>query len=361
MTACHSVKACGSGRHVLPRRARWSSERKSVLTRRSIIATLPCCAALLVISSISGVAFAQSPAAAYPSKPIRFVVPFTPGSASDILARTVGEKLAATWGQPVNVENRPGAGGVIATGQVAKAEPDGYTLIVVSAGHVVNPLLYANLPYDTLKDLAGVIPLASLPSVLAVAPSLGVKSLQDLVALARSRPGGLNYASGGIGSASHVNAEKFIAATGIDAVHVPLKGALDMVTETVGARTQFGFFPIIAALPTIRGGKLMAVAVSSGARSTALPDVPTVAEAGVPAAEFNFWIGLLAPVKTPRDIVDKLNAEIGKILQSPEVRERLSRLGAVPMPLGPAQFDSFMRDEYVALARIIKRIGTAPN
>ena len=319
-------------------------------------------AAACLAASLAGgnMASAQS-AATFPLKPIRFVVPFTPGSASDILGRTVGEKLAASWGQPVNVENRPGAGGVIATGQVAKAEPDGYTLIVVSAGHVVNPLLYANLPYDTLKDLAGVIPFASLPSVLAVPLSLGVKSLPDLITLAKSKPGSLNYASGGIGSASHVNAEKFLAATGIDAVHVPLKGALDMVTETVGERTQFGFFPIIAALPTVRAGKLTAIAVSSAARSAALPEVPTVAEAGVPAAEFNFWIGLLAPVKTPRDIVEKLNAEIGRILQTPEVRERLTRLGAVPMPLGPSQFDGFMRDEYTALSRIIKRTGVAPN
>lgn len=347
----HSVGAPG---RVTARFAGWFME--SGKAAAGALATA-CIAALLADSTF---AHAQT-AAAYPSKPIRFVVPFTPGSASDILARTVGEKLAANWGQPVNVENRPGAGGVIATGQVAKAEPDGTTLIVVSAGHVVNPLLYTNLPYDTLRDLSGVIPFASLPSVLAVPLSLGVKTLPELVALAKSKPGSLNYASGGIGSASHVNAEKFLAATGINAVHVPLKGALDMVTETVGERTQFGFFPIIAALPTVKGGKLTAIAVSSAARSTVLPDVPTVAEAGVPAAEFNFWIGLLAPAKTPRDIVEKLNAEIGRILQSPEVRERLTRLGAVPMPLGPAQFDGFMRDEYAALSRIIKRTGAAPN
>ena len=300
-------------------------------------------------------------AGGYPNKPIRFVVPFSPGSASDILARTVGEKLSSAWGQPVNVENRPGAGGVIATGQVAKAEPDGYTLIVVSAGHVVNPLLYANLPYDALRDLSGVIPLASLPSVLAVTPSLNVKTVRELVALAKAKPGVLNYASGGIGSASHVNAEKFLAATGVNAVHVPLKGAPDMVTETVGERTQFGFFPIVSALPTVRAGKLVALAVSSNARSTALPEVPTIAEAGVPAAEFNFWIGLLAPAATPREVVEKLNAEIGQILQLADVRERLSRLGAVPMLLGPAAFDSFMRDEYAALAGIIKRSAAAPN
>jgi tripartite-type tricarboxylate transporter receptor subunit TctC len=288
-------------------------------------------------------------------------VPFTPGSASDILARTVGEGLSAAWQQPVNVENRPGAGGVIATAQVAKAEADGYTLIVVSAGHVVNPLLYANLPYDAFKDLAGVIPLASLPSVLAVSPALGVKTVAELVALAKARPGRLNYASGGVGSASHVNAEKFIAATGIEAVHVPLKGALDMVTETVGGRTEFGFFPIVVALPTVRAGKLTALAVSSNARSSALPDVPTIAEAGVPAATFNFWIGLLAPAQTPRAIVLKLNAEIARILQAPGARERLALLGTEPMPMSPGQFDQFMRDEYTALGRIIKRSRPAPN
>ncbi len=290
----------------------------------------------------------------YPVKAIRLIVPFTPGSASDILARTVAEKLTKVLGQGVYVENRPGAGGVIGTGLVAKAEPDGHTLLVVSAGHVVNPFLYGNLPYDTLKDFAGVIPLASLPSVLAVSETLGVKSVKELIAYAKAKPGSLNYSSAGIGSASHVNAEKFIAATAIDAVHVPLKGANDMVSETMSGRTQFGFIPIIAALPMVKAGRLPALAVSSKARSGALPDVSTIAEAGVPGAEFNFWIGLLAPAKTPRDIVTKLNSEIGKILQAPEVRERLSLLGAEPMPLTPVQFDAFMREEHNSLGRIIK-------
>jgi tripartite-type tricarboxylate transporter receptor subunit TctC len=312
---------------------------------------------ILLLSTCTS-AFSQALASSnYPAKPIRFVVPFTPGSASDILARTIGERLAAAWGQPVTIENRPGAGGVIATGQVAKAEPDGYTLIVVSAGHVVNPLIYGNLPYDTLKDFAGVIPLASLPSVLVVAPSLGVGSVKELVILAKSKPGVLNYASGGTGSASHVNAEKFIAATGIDVVHVPLKGAPEMVTETIGGRTHFGFLPIISALPTLRGEKLKALAVSSHTRSGTLPDTPTMAESGLPAAEFNFWIGLLAPVKTPHSIVAKINAEISRILQSPEMRDRLANLGADPMPLSPDEFDSFMQNEYALMSRIIKPVA----
>lgn len=297
----------------------------------------------------------QAPnASAYPSRPIRFVVPFTPGSASDILARTVGERLAAAWGQPVLVENRPGAGGTIGTGLVAKAEPDGHTLAVVSAGHVVNPVLYPNLGYDTLRDFSGVIPLGSLPSVLAVPPALGVHTAAQLVALAKQKPGLLNYATGGIGSGSHVNVEKFVAATGIEAVHMPLKGAPEMVAETMTGRAHFGFHPIIAALPAIRDGRLVALAVSSPTRSAALPQVPTIAEAGYPRAEFNFWIGVLAPARTPRDIVARLNTEIGRILQLAEVYERLTRLGVELMPLLPEQFDAFMRSEHATLAPLLQ-------
>jgi tripartite-type tricarboxylate transporter receptor subunit TctC len=303
-------------------------------------------------------AFAQG---AWPSKPVRLVVPFTPGSASDILARTVGDKLAAALGQPVLIENRAGAGGVVGTGVVAKAEPDGYTLVVVSAGHVVNPLMYANLPYDALGDFAGVMPLGSLPSVLTVAPSLGVKSVHELVALAKAKPGVLNYASGGTGSASHVNAEKFRIATGIDVVHVPLKGAPDMVVETIGGRTQFGFEPISAALPAIRDGKLVALAVSSPARAATLPDTPTIAEAGVPAAEFNFWIGLLAPVKTPKEVIARLNAELRKIMQMPDLKLRLAGLGAEPYVLSPPEFDAMMRAEFATLRRVIKSTGEGPK
>src|SRR5713101_1093671 len=187
-------------------------------------------------------------ASSYPAKAIKLVVPFTPGSATDILARVVGEKLATRWGQPVVAENRPGAGGTIGAAVVARAEPDGYTLLVASVGHVVNPQIYSSLPYDTLRDFSGVVPLGDLPSVLAVTPSLGVASVAELVAMAKARPGTLNYASGGVGSASHINAEKFRLATGIDVVHVPTKGAQEMMVETITGRTQFGFYPVIAAL-----------------------------------------------------------------------------------------------------------------
>lgn len=301
----------------------------------------------------------DAPAQAYPAKPLHLVVPFTPGSASDILARAVGEKLSPLLAQPVLVENRPGAGGTIGTAAVARAEPDGYTLVTVSAGHIVNPFLLGALPYDPLADFAGVIPLGNLPSVLAVATSLGARSAAELVALAKARPGALNYASGGVGSASHVNAEKFRASTAIDAVHVPLKGAPEMLAETITGRTHFGFYPIAPALPAIRDGRLLALAVSSTRRVPALPQVPTVAEAGIPGAQFDFWIGLLAPAKTPRPVVDKLNAHIAAILQSPEMVERLAKLGADPMVMTPEAFDAYMRKELATLGPIMKAAGTA--
>jgi len=322
------------------------------------------CAALL-LSADTCVASAQpasglSPSS-YPTKAIKLVVPFTAGSATDILARIIADRLAARWGQAVVVENKPGAGGTIGAAVVARAEPDGYTLAVVSVGHVVNPHIYRDLPYDTLRDFAGVIPLGNLPSVLAVSPSLGVKSVGELVAMAKARPGVLNYASGGVGSASHINAEKFRAATGIDAVHVPTKGAQEMMVETMTGRTQFGFYPIVAALPMIRDGKLVALAVSSSRRSAVLPDLPTIAEAGVPGGEFDFWIGLLAPAKTPPEIVAKLNSEIARDLEQPEVRERLATLVAEPMPMSPAQFDAYMREQFTALGRVVKAAGVKPE
>jgi tripartite-type tricarboxylate transporter receptor subunit TctC len=208
-----------------------------------------------------------------------------------------------------------------------------------------------------MRDFAGVIPLGNLPSVLAVSPSLGVKSVAELIAMAKERPGALNYASGGVGSASHINAEKFRAATGIDVVHVPTKGAQEMMVETMTGRTQFGFYPIIAALPMIREGKLVALAVSSSRRSAVLQDLPTIAEAGVPGAEFDFWIGLLAPAKTPQEIVARLNSEIAHILAQPEIRQRLAALGVEPMPMSPTQFDAYMREQFTALGSVMKAAG----
>ncbi len=315
---------------------------------------------LVALAFVAVPALAQH-AASYPNKAIRIIVPFTPGSATDIVARLVGEKLNAAWGEPVIVENRPGAGGTIGIAQTAKADPDGYTLVVVSTGHVVNYVLYKDLPYDTLKDLAGVAPLASLPSVLVVSSALGVRSVKELVAAAKARPGELNYGTAGVGSAAHINSEKFNVAAGIQAVHVPLKGTPPILTETMGGRVHFAWVPSVSSMGPLKDGKLVALAVSTPARIAALPEVPTIAEAGFPGGEFNFWVGLLAPAKTPRDIVARLNAEINRALRSPEMIERLAKLGGEPMSMSAPQFDAFIGQEYEVLGKVMRDAGAKPQ
>ena len=310
-------------------------------------------ACALLAAAISVSASAQP----YPSKPIRIIVPFTPGSATDTMARPVADKLSAAFGQQVLVENRPGAGGTIGIAALAKSPPDGYTLAVVSTGHVVNPVLYSSLPYDTLKDFSGVAPLAGQPSVLVVAPSLGVRTAKELVALAKQKPGQLNYATAGVGSGAHISAEKFRMAAGIQAVHVPLKGSPESVTETMGGRTHYTWTPLTTAVGQIRSGQLLALAVSTGKRSAALPDVPTIAEAGFPRGEFNFWVGMLAPVNTPREVLARLNGEIQKALAAPDMQERLAKLGAEPLTMSPEQFDIFIKEEYTVLGEVMRASG----
>ena len=310
-------------------------------------------ALVAVLALASSLALAQP----FPSKPIRIIVPFTPGSATDTMARPVADKLSSAFAQPVLIENRPGAGGTIGIAALAKSPADGYTLAVVSTGHVVNPVLYANLPYDTLKDFSGVAPLAGQPSVLVVSPALGIRSVKDLVAMAKEKPGQLNYATAGVGSAAHISAEKFRMATGIDTVHVPLKGSPESVTETMGGRTHYTWTPLTTAVGQIRGGQLLALAVSTGKRSAALPDVPTIAEAGFPRGEFNFWVGMLAPAGTPRDVLGRLNSEIQKALAAPDMQERLAKLGAEPLSMSPGEFDSFLREEYTVLGEVMRASG----
>ncbi len=304
--------------------------------------------AALVLSA--GLALAQG----YPNKPIKIVVPFTAGSATDIMARIVGEKLSAAWGQPVVVDNKPGAGGTVGSALVAKSDPDGYTLLVVSTGHVVNPVLYPGLSYDTVGDFAGVTPLASLPNVLVVGAGSPIKTVSELIAAAKANPGKLNYASAGTGSATHVNAEKFRAITGIQATHIPFKGTPETITETVAGRVDFMFTPVLSSIPMIRDNRMRALAVSTAQRSSALPEVPTVAEAAVPGFVFDFWIGLLAPAKTPRDVVNKLNQEVNKSLALPDVKERMAKLGGEPLPMSPERFDAFIREEHATLSGIMK-------
>ncbi len=309
--------------------------------------------------AISTLLFAAAPALAqtaadFPNRVIKIVVPFTAGSATDIMARIVGEKLTASTGQPVVVENRPGAGGTLGAAQVARSEPDGYTLLVVSSGHVVNPVLYPGLAYDTLGDFAGVTPLAALPNMLVVGAGSPIKTVGELIAAAKANPGKLNYASAGVGSATHVNAEKFRSVAGLQVTHIPFKGTPETIVETSAGRVDFMFTPVLSSLPTVREGRMRALAVSTAKRTSAAPDVPTVAEAGLPGFVFDFWVGLLAPSKTPRAIVAKLNAEVSKALALPDVKERMAKLGAESMPMSPEQFDGYIKDEFNTLGAVMK-------
>ncbi len=310
-------------------------------------------AVAIVTALVSSIAGAQ----AWPAKPVRIVVPFTAGSATDILARTFGQKLQEYWGQSVIVDNRPGAGGTIGTGIVAKSPPDGYTLLVHSAAYAVNPSMYPDLPFDTLKDFVEIAPLGGQPNVLVVAPASGIKSVADLIAQAKAKPGQFNYASAGNGSGTHMNAEKFKLATGIDAVHVPYKGTPEALTDTMAGRVTYFFSPISAALPQVKEGKLVALGVSSAQRSSILKDVPTIAESGLPGFDYNLWVGLFGPAGMPPELVDKINRDVQRALGSPEIKERLASLGAEPMPMTPAEFRAFTRNDVEVSAKIVKAAG----
>ena len=302
-----------------------------------------------------------SQAQSYPSGTVKVIVPFTPGSATDILARVTAERLAPVFGQPVIVENHAGAGGTIGISLVAKAQPDGLTLGVVSTGHVVNPVLYANLQYDTIKDFAGVAPLANLPSVLIIPQALGVKSVSELVAMAKAKPGALNFGTAGVGSAAHINSEKFNMAADVKAMHIPFKGTPEILNDTMAGRVQMAWVPLVSSIGALKGGRVTALAVSTRARSSTLPDVPTIAEAGFPGGQFDFWVGMLAPAKTPRAIVARINDEINRSQLTPEVKARLAGLGAESMPMTPDQFDAYIQEEATVLQRVMRAAGAKPN
>lgn len=316
-----------------------------------------------VAAATAAMAWVAAPAAAqtWPAKPIRIVVPFTPGSGTDVIARAVSDKLGAALGQSVLVENKPGAGGTVGAGQVAKADADGYTLLVHSSGHAVSPAIYASLPYDPAHDFAGVALLAALPNVLVVAPSSGLNSVADLVARAKQSPGKMNYGSAGNGSATHLNAAKFALAAGIEATHVPYKGTPEAITDVTAGRVEFFFAPLVSALPLIKDGRLKALAVGTPQRSSLLPDVPTTVEAGVAGSEYTFWVALFAPAKTPRSVVERLHAEVQKAQAQADLKERYAGLGAEPGTLGPAQLDAMVRVEIDSSARIVKAAGLKPN
>ena len=306
------------------------------------------------VTALTVLAMGHALAQSYPSKPIKFVVPFGAGSATDIVARTLGDAMSKSMGQPIIIENKVGAGGTIATAQVAKSEPDGYTVLVQASGHALNPSLYPNLSYDTLKDLTGVTTLAAIPNVLVVNPSKGWKTQADLIAAARAKPGQYNYASAGIGSATHLNAEIFRLQSGIEALHVPYKGTPEAMTNVIGGSNDWFFAPLASALPLIRDGKLQALSVSTKTRASTLPQVPTSIEAGLPSSDFTLWVGMIVPSGTPAAVVQRLHDEALKALDSPEIKERMSKLGAEPFTMSPDAFNAYIKSEMEVAARIVK-------
>lgn len=310
-----------------------------------------------VIAIVLLFAAGQAVAQKYPDRPVRMLIGFTPGTATDILARVLGQKLGEGWGQNVVAENRPGAGGTIAAGIVVPASPDGYTLLFNSSAQAVNPALFAKLPYETLRDFTAIAPMAAQPNVLVVGLSSPIKTVGELIAAAKAKPGQLNFGSAGTGSATHLNLEKFKVMAGIDLAHIPYKGTPEVATDLIGGRIDGYFAPISAALPFVQGGKLRAVAVSTAKRSSLLPNVPAIAEAGVVGFNFALWFGVWGPAKMPPKIVEQLSKDIGRVLAAPEVREQLAKLGSEALVMTPAEFDKFERKEIDDYTRIVKASG----
>ena len=296
-------------------------------------------------------------AQAYPQKPIRIIVPFPPGGPSDMLARLIGAKLAEAWGQAIVVDNRGGASGIIGIELAAKADPDGYTLIVVSAGLAVQPSLYRKLPYDPVRDFAPITRIVSGPGIMVVNPSLPVRSVAELIAYARSRPGKVFYGTAGNGTPSHLAVELLKVMTQVDIVHVPYRGMAPAMTDVVAGQLQLSIPTMPAGLPLAKAGKLRALAVTGAQRSPAAPELPTVAEAGVPGYQASNWYGIAAPAKTPRAIIARLNQEFSRILAAPDVREKLLGVGMEPATNTPEQFADFMKSEIGKWARVVKIAG----
>jgi len=321
------------------------------------------CAAVCLAGGSSAAFSAQraDPATAYPGRPVRVVVPFTPGGQPDIVARLIGSKLVEFLGHQVVVDNRPGAGGVIGTRIVAAANPDGYTLLSVSAAHVVAPATRAKLGYDAARDFAGITQTASAAYLLVVSPSLNVKTLKELIALAQAKPKQLNYASAGTGSGTHFAAEMLKFAANIDVVHVPYRGVPESLTDTMTGRVQFFMSPLASGITLVRDGKLHALGVSSEKRIRAHPDIPTLAESGLPGFRWDSWAALFAPAKTPRTIVNKLNREVTRVLRLPDVEQRLIALGVEPTPTTPAQLDKFIAEQLVVAADLARKAGIKPE
>ncbi len=310
------------------------------------------------VAMLAGSTASAQGAAAYPNKPIKIVVPFPPGGATDILARAIGFELQKAWGQTVVIENKPGAGGNTGADLVAKSPADGYTLLMCTVGtHAINMSLYAKMPYDAVKDFEPVVLVAGVPNLLVVHPSVNAKNVRELTALAKAQPGKLNVASSGNGTSIHLSAELYKQMAGVDILHVPYKGSAPAVADLLGGQVQMMFDNMPVSLPHVKAGKLRALAVTSMTRSPALPDVPTMDEEGLKGFDATSWFGLVAPAGTPKDIVAKLNAASVKALATPDMRERLAAQGADPIGNTPDQFAAFIKSEIEKWAKIVKASG----
>ena len=329
----------------------------SIRPARAAPGTLGALAYMMLLLMMPESARAQ----AWPARNIQVVIPFAPGNANDVVGRIVLDQLSRQLGQPIVVENRSGAGGTTGVGYVAKAAPDGYTILLHSSTFSASYSLYKTLPYDTFNDFTAVVPLGIQPTVLVAAPSKGWKTLGDLVAAAKANPGKLNFASAGIGAASHLAAERFRLAAGFTAQHVPFRGPVEALTEVMTGRIDFYFLPVAPALQLINDGKLVALAVSTAKRAAALPNVPTTAEAGLQDAAYAFWNGIFVPVKTPRDIVGKLYQETRNALAEPAVQERLAKVGQDPLPMTTAEFEKYFRDDVRETAKLMQAAGVQPQ
>jgi tripartite-type tricarboxylate transporter receptor subunit TctC len=318
-------------------------------------------AAMTCLAVCESSAVAQQPTEhIYPSKPVRMLVGFSPGGGTDVAARIIGRKLSEGWNQQLVVDNRPGAGGLVAFELTARANPDGYTLLATSPSFAIQPSISAKLPFDPLRDFTPITQATSAPYLLVVYPGIEAKSLPELIELAKAHPGRLNYASGGIGSAQHLTAELFRLMAGISIVHVPFKGAVN-IPDVIAGRVQMLFSGLPQALSHVQANRLRALGVTTAARSSALPTIPTLAEAGVPGFEVTIWYGILATGRTPRIIIDKLYADLARALQSRDVRQQLTSLGLEPVGNAPAEFSTKVRAEIAQWAKVAKQAGISPE
>jgi tripartite-type tricarboxylate transporter receptor subunit TctC len=315
--------------------------------------------ALLAVTSCTGPAQAQAPA--WPSKPITIVVPATPGGAIDLAARLIGAKMTAAWGQPVSIDNKGGAAGMLGTDLVAKAAPDGHTLALVASSHAINPSMYKKLPFDTLKSFEPVSQTHVVPLVLVVSNAVPAKTLPELIAHLKANPGKYSFASSGNGGAPHMSGELFKAMAGVDLVHVPYKGSTAAHGDLIAGRVAVMFDTVAAIAGQVKGGNVRALAVTTATRSAVFPDLPTMAEAGLKGYETSTWGGVLAPAGTPKDVVARLNAEINKALAAPDVKEKLAAAGVEPAGGSPAQFTAFIQSEMARWAQVAKAAGVQPE